>query len=50
MGGLEERVKRYAKALGFDPVTTSPDWDHETLFQGMYRRWRDLMCDEGAPR
>jgi len=39
-----------AKALGFDPVTTSPDWDHETLFHGMYRRWRDLMCDEGAPR
>ncbi len=34
-----------AKALGFEPVTTSPDWDHETLFHGLYRRWRDLMCD-----
>ncbi len=34
-----------AKALGFEPVTTSPDWDHETLFHGMYRHWRDMMCN-----
>ena len=35
-----------AKALGFAPVTTSPDWDHETLFHGLYRHWRDMMCGE----
>ncbi len=37
-----------ARALGFEPATTSPDWDHETLFHGMYRRWRELMGDRQA--
>ncbi len=39
-----------AKALGFEPATTSPSWDHETLYHGLYRRWRDLMCDGEAAR
>jgi benzoate/toluate 1,2-dioxygenase alpha subunit len=39
-----------ARALGFEPATTSPNWDHETLFHGLYRRWRDLMCDREAVR
>jgi benzoate/toluate 1,2-dioxygenase alpha subunit len=34
-----------AKALGFEPATTSPDWDHETLFHGMYRQWSKLMTN-----
>ena len=44
--GLSDMVQggdEDAKTLGFEPATTSPDWDHETLFHGMYRRWRDLM-------
>jgi benzoate/toluate 1,2-dioxygenase alpha subunit len=37
-----------AKALGFEPATTSPDWDHETLFHGFYRQWREMMCNDGV--
>ncbi len=46
--GLSDMVQggdQDARTLGFEPATTSPDWDHETLFHGMYRRWRDLMTD-----
>ena len=39
-----------ARTLGFAPATPSPDWDHETLFHGLYRRWRDLMCAGEAER
>jgi benzoate/toluate 1,2-dioxygenase alpha subunit len=39
-----------ARTLGFEPATTSPSWDHETLYHGLYRRWRDLMCDGEAAR
>ncbi len=32
-----------AKALGFEPDSSSPSWENETLFFGFYRRWRDMM-------
>ncbi len=32
-----------AKAVGFDPVSSSESWENETLFFGFYRRWRDMM-------
>jgi benzoate/toluate 1,2-dioxygenase alpha subunit len=32
-----------AKAVGFNPVSSSPSWENETLFFGFYRRWRDMM-------
>ena len=34
-----------ARALGFEPASCTHNWDHETLFHGMYRRWRDLMTN-----
>lgn len=33
-----------ARALGFDPVSSSPSWENETLYFGFYRRWRDMMA------
>jgi benzoate/toluate 1,2-dioxygenase alpha subunit len=33
-----------AAALGFQPATSNANWEHETLYHGFYRRWRDLMC------
>jgi benzoate/toluate 1,2-dioxygenase alpha subunit len=39
-----------ARALGFEPATTSPDWNHETLFHGLYRQWREMMCGGGDIR
>ena len=33
-----------ARAIGFDPASSNNNWEHETLYHGFYRRWRDLMC------
>ena len=35
-----------ARELGFEPDSSNPDWENETLFFGFYRRWRDMMCVE----
>lgn len=32
-----------AKEGGFEPVVSSPDWDHEVLYHGFYRQWRRMM-------
>ena len=32
-----------AKAVGFEPISSSESWENETLFFGFYRRWRDMM-------
>ena len=37
-----------ADELGIRPVSTSPRWDHETLYYGQYRRWRELMAEHGG--
>ena len=45
--GLDTMVKGAdadARALGFEPASSNDNWEHETLFHGFYRRWRDLMC------
>ena len=34
-----------AKAVGFDPVSSSESWENETLFFGFYRRWREMMSN-----
>ena len=34
-----------AKAVGFDPVSSSESWENETLFFGFYRRWRKMMSN-----
>ena len=36
-----------AKALGIAPVTSAPHFDHEALYHGQYRRWRELMTESG---
>lgn len=36
-----------ARALGFEPAASCPDWDHEGLFHGFYRAWRDRLEDGG---
>lgn len=38
-----------AKALGFEPVTSAGNWDHETLFHGMYRHWLKMMTNGRKP-
>ncbi len=35
-----------AKALGFEPVASSDNWDHEVLFHGLYRQWIKMMKGE----
>ncbi len=32
-----------AKAVGFEPVSSSESWENETLFLGFYRRWQKMM-------
>jgi benzoate/toluate 1,2-dioxygenase alpha subunit len=32
-----------AKRLGFEPVTSNPNWDHEVLFHGFYRHWAKMI-------
>ena len=32
-----------AKRLGISPVSSSPTFDHEAIYHGQYRRWRELM-------
>lgn len=34
-----------AKNLGFEPASSADNWDHEALFHGFYRHWRDLMTN-----
>ena len=43
MDAMIEGADEEAKALGFTPASSSPDWEHETLFHGMYRHWLKLM-------
>ena len=35
-----------AEALGAQPVTSTDDWSHETLYHGFYRRWAEMMSTE----
>ena len=42
-GTMVEGADEDAKALGFTPVSSNADWEHETLFYGFYREWRRLM-------
>jgi benzoate/toluate 1,2-dioxygenase alpha subunit len=37
-----------AAALGVQPVTSTDDWSHETLYHGFYRRWAELMSTQFA--
>ncbi len=37
-----------AKALGFEPVASSNNWDHEVLFHGLYRQWIKMMKGESS--
>jgi benzoate/toluate 1,2-dioxygenase alpha subunit len=32
-----------AKAVGFEPLSSTSSWENETLYYGFYRRWRDMM-------
>lgn len=32
-----------AKALGINPVSSSPTFDHEAVYHGQYRRWLELV-------
>ncbi len=34
---------RDARDLGFDPVSSCPDWEHEGMFHGFYRAWLDRL-------
>ena len=36
-----------ARALGIQPVASSPTFDHEAIYHGQYRRWRELMSRPG---
>ena len=40
---MRQRADEAAAALGIAPVSSNSSWDHETLYYGQYRRWRDLM-------
>ena len=36
-----------ARDLGFEPVASCPDWEHEGMFLGFYRAWLDRL-ENGA--
>ena len=38
-----------ARELGFEPMASCPDWDHEGLFHGFYRAWLARM-ENGSAR
>ena len=44
LDSMVEGADADARALGFEPATSNDNWEHETLYHGFYRRWRDLMC------
>jgi benzoate/toluate 1,2-dioxygenase alpha subunit len=44
MATMIEGPDEDAKALGFNPVSSSSSWENETLYFGFYRRWRDMMA------
>jgi benzoate/toluate 1,2-dioxygenase alpha subunit len=39
-----------ARKLGFEPVTSNPNWDHEILFHGFYRQWAKLIGNSNGKR
>lgn len=39
-----------AKALGFEPEISCPNWDHEVFYHGFYRNWLTQMTREGAAK
>ncbi len=44
-GAMQPGGDDAADDLGIRPVSSSPRWDHETLYHGQYRQWRRLMAD-----
>jgi benzoate/toluate 1,2-dioxygenase alpha subunit len=45
MGQIVDGPDEAARAVGFTPATSSPDWDHESLYHGFYRHWLAMMTD-----
>ena len=50
LGDVIDGADDGAKALGFEPATSALNWDHETLFHGMYRQWSKMMSNGSARR
>jgi benzoate/toluate 1,2-dioxygenase alpha subunit len=42
---MVEGADEHARKIGFTPASSSPDWDHETLFHGFYRHWLKKMSN-----
>jgi hypothetical protein len=34
-------------AIGLIPQTMTPNWDHETLYHGFYRFWKERLLEFG---
>lgn len=45
IGQVIDGPDEVARAVGFTPATSSPDWDHEALYHGFYRHWLAMMTD-----
>ena len=39
---------RDAAAIGCTPETSSPNWDHEALYRGFFRNWRQRLLEHAA--
>ena len=49
--GIESMVRGpddAAEEGGFVPETSNSSWDHETLYYGFYRKWRDQIAAVGG--
>lgn len=43
LANIKPGADEHAKALGFEPVSSNPDWDAETLYYSFYRMWLERM-------
>jgi benzoate/toluate 1,2-dioxygenase alpha subunit len=50
IGQVVEGADEGARAIGFEPAASSPDWDHEALYHGFYRRWLEMMTQGESAR
>lgn len=48
MGDMRKGADDAARELGVEPAMSSPSWDHETQFHGLYRYWASRLASGSA--
>ena len=48
LGMVSKGPDEAAQDIGVNPLTSGTTYDHETLYYGFFRKWRDLMGGEAS--